>query len=128
MASPRSGAANATPSASTTRGDTERDHDVADEQVRPREHGVVDGALLGGDRLAVDDAEDPGASAVEVGRRGRRDRGAGAAVASSSNVPPTGVVVTDRDRSTAKPSLRTRQMWMQSASTTATGSTATCSA
>ena len=43
--------------------------------MRPREHRVVDGAFLGGDRLALDHAEDPGPSAVEVtGHVHRQDR------------------------------------------------------
>ena len=119
------GAANATPSASTAAATPS-----ATTTWRTSRWGQVNtvsstAPLLGGDRLAVDDAEHPGAAAVEVGRAPwSGPRGAGAAVASSSNVP---ACATD-DRSTAKPSLRTRQMWMQMVSTTATGSTATCRA
>lgn len=51
----------------------EGDDHVAGEEVRPGEHGVVDVPLLGGHRLAVNDAEQPYAS-LWVGCRslGRR--------------------------------------------------------
>jgi hypothetical protein len=42
---------------------------MTDEEVGPREHGVVDGTLLGRHRLAVDDSEDSDPAAVEVVRR-----------------------------------------------------------
>ena len=84
-------------------------------------------AFLGGDRLPVDDAQHPG-TRRRTARWARwpapRD---GAAVASSSNVPAD-VRSPTASLGTAKPSLRTRQMWMQIVSTTSNGSTATWSA
>ena len=55
----------------------ERDHDVTHEQVRPREDRVVDRPLGFGDRLAVDDTEQPNPPAVEVRRGLRHRRGRG---------------------------------------------------
>src|SRR4029078_11306247 len=52
-------------------------HHVADEEMGPREHRVVDGPVCGCDRLSIDDTEDARASTVEVRGGGGRDRGRG---------------------------------------------------
>ena len=105
----------------------ERDHDVAHQQMRPREHGVVDRSRRFGDRLAVDDAEQAHAPAVELGRGLRHGAAAGAAPRPGARSPPRRTRRRS-SRCTAKPSLRTRQMCTASISTRSIGSTATCSA